>query len=145
MFLAIFLFSSIVIKMVLCQIKINSTNSLALPERKYYFCGLSGKYKARVVGITWVDNTNSSDFRVITIRSDSFRLPYGSQNGIIFCNKSAPHLTNPQGSFNFELEVVGNSIDLEFLTSITYSGGAQDAFGFCILSLDVQRIENENK
>lgn len=131
--------------MVLCQIKIDSTNSLTLPERKYHFCGLSGRYKARVIGITWVDNTSASDSRLITLRSDCFRIPYGSQQGVIFCNKAAPHLANPQGSFNFELEVVGNSIDLEFISSVPYTGGVQDAFSFCILSLDVQRIENENK
>lgn len=131
--------------MVLCQIKIDSTNSLTLPERKYYFCGLSGKYKARVIGITWVDITSAIDNRLITLRSDCFRLPYGSQNGIIFCSKTYPHLSNPQGSFNFELEVVGNSIDLEFTANLPYSGGAQDKFDFCILSLDVQRIENSEK
>ena len=129
--------------MTVCQIRIDSTNSLTLPARKYYFCGLSGRYKVRVIGLTWVDYTSAIDYRLLTLKSDCFRLPYGSQNGIIFCNKALTQISPPQGSFNFELEVVGNSIDLELSSSIPYGGGSQDTFNFCILSLDVQRIENE--
>jgi hypothetical protein len=129
--------------MVLCQIRIDSSNALTLPSIKHYFCGLSGKFKARLINIVWSDFTNALDYRIITLKSNCFRLPYGSSQGVMFCNKSSTGLGNPQGSFNFEIEAIGNSIDLELTSNLPYQGGAQDTFNFCILSFDVQRIENE--
>jgi hypothetical protein len=125
----------------LCQIRIDSTNSLTLPSVKHYFCGLSGKFKARLINITWADYTATIDYRLITLKSNTFRLPYGSNQGIIFCNKSYASQLSPQG-YTFEIEAIGNSIDLELTSSLPYSGMVQDSFNFCILSFDVQRIEN---
>lgn len=127
--------------MVLCQIEVQDT-ALALPARKMYFCGLSGKYKARLVNIAWHDSANASG-RLIKIRSDSFRLPYGSSNSLMFCTNNSKNSSNPQGAWTFTIEATGNSIDLEFVTDVPYDGTAGNAFDFAVLSFEVERIEND--
>lgn len=115
-----------------------------LPARAYYSVGLNGKYKARVVGITWADQTQAKDNRLIRITSDSFRMISGNlPQSIAFCNRHEHNLGNPQGSFPFLMDVLGGNIDITLQASTAYSNGANNAFDFCILTLEVKAIPRE--
>ena len=121
----------------LCQIYIPNAAG-ALPARAYYTCGLNGRYKARVLGITHADQTNAKDNRLIRIQSDCFRTVSGTYpQTIAYCNRHEHNMGNPQGMFPLEIEVVGNTIDLTMTASTAYNGGANNAFDFAILTLEV--------
>lgn len=121
----------------LCQIYIPNAANI-LPGRAFYSCGLNGRYKARVVGITHADQTNAKDNRLIRISSDSFRSTAGTYSqSILYCNRHEHNMGNPQGTFPLEIEFVGNSIDLTVTASTAYTGGANDSFNFAILTLEV--------
>jgi hypothetical protein len=126
----------------LCQIYIPATVAGTLPPRAYYPCNLNGRYSAKLVGVTWADQTISTDNRLIQIKSDSFRMMYGSFSNILsFCNKSNQSMSHIQGEFPIMLEAIGNSIDLEFASNVAYDGTALSSFQFCILSFIVKKLE----
>lgn len=125
-----------------CQVYIPGSAGL-LPARAYYPIGLNGKYKAKVIGISFADQTNAKDNRLIRISSDSFRSIQGSYpQTIILCNRHEHNMGNPQGEFEFELDCVGGRIDLTIEASTAYTGGANDSFNFAILSMKVCPIKN---
>jgi hypothetical protein len=110
----------------------------ALPERDYYTVGLNGKYKARVIGITWADQTQAKDNRLIRISSDCFREISGNMlSSIAICNRHEHNMGNPQGAYPFVMDVVGGKIDITLTSSTAYSNGANNSFDFCILTLEV--------
>lgn len=124
----------------LCQVLIPG-NAGALPARAMYPVGLNGRYEARLIGITWADQTHAKDNRIISIRSDSFRKAYGPTNTILLCNRHEHNMGNPQGEWPFYLNTTGGGIDIELGSSLAYNGGANDSFDFCILSFSVVPIE----
>lgn len=124
----------------LCQVLING-NAGNLPARALYPVGLNGRYEARLIGVTWADQTNAKDNRIIYVRSDSFRKAYGSSNTIMFCNRHEHNMGNPQGEFPFYLVTTGGGIDITLESSTAYNGGANNSFDFCILSFAVVPLE----
>jgi len=126
----------------LCQILIPSVAGL-LPGRAMYPVGMNGRYEAKLIGVTWADRTQDKDNRVIYIRSDSFRKPYGSVgNAIMICNKHQASMGNPQGEFPFYIETTGGGIDITLEASTAYTGGnGNQHFDFCILTLAVMPLD----
>jgi len=124
----------------LCQILI-PTNGGALPARAMYPCGLNGRYKAHLMGITFADQTQAKDNRIIKITSDSFRKAYGFTNSILFCNRQEHNMGNPQGEYEFYIETTGGGIDIKLESSVVYTGVGNDRFDFCILSFAVEPLE----
>jgi hypothetical protein len=127
----------------LCQIQINASSG-ALPARQYYQCGLNGRYRAHLVGVVWADKSGSSaDNKLITVQSDCFRMPYGSQSqSISFCNRAEHNMGNPQGEFPIEIEVMGNNIDLTITSSIPYTGTGSGTFSFGVLTFTVEPLHD---
>ncbi len=127
----------------LCQINISAVNG-QLPPRQYYQCGLNGRFRAHLVGIVWADKSGSSaDNKLITVQSDCFRMPYGSQSqSISFCNRSDHNFGHPAGDFPIDIEVMGNSIDLTFTASTAYTGSGSGIFSFGVLSFTVEPIDD---
>lgn len=114
-----------------------------LPSRDYYTVGLNGKYKARVIGITWADQTQAKDNRLIRISSDSFRSISGNMlSSIAICNRHEHNMGNPQGAYPFVLDVVGGRLDITITSSTAYTNTANNSFDFCILTLEVCPIPN---
>lgn len=130
--------------MPLCQILIQGTgnNNKQIPDRQYYQIGASGRYKCRVIGIDFLDQVQAGDHRLIKIRSDSFQIPYGTNRDILIPNKKDGATAHPSGEFQFNLQLNGNNIDLELIPSTTYTGNNNDAFLFCIISLEIKEFEN---
>lgn len=124
----------------LCQILI-PTNGGALPARAMYPCGLHGRYKAHLMGITWADQTQAKDNRLIKITSDSFRKAYGFTNSILLCNRQEHNMGNPQGEYPFYIDSMGGGIDITLESDIAYGAGANNAFNFCVLSFAVEPLE----
>jgi hypothetical protein len=121
------------------QIEIQD-NNLQLPARAYYPVGLSGRYNAKLIGITFADKVAATSNRIISVRSDCFKTLYGQT--IKFLNQS--HHVNPsvQGDYKFILEPNAGQIDIELRSNIAYDGSANSEFDVCLLSLDVELIEN---
>ena len=115
-----------------------------LPGRDYYTVGLNGKYKARLIGITFADRAvDATQNKLIRISSDSFRgingnMPYS----IAFSSRAEQNLNNPQGEFPFVLDVVGGRIDLTLTASTAYDNTGTNKFEFAILTLKVCPIPN---
>ncbi len=127
----------------LCQIQINASAG-GLPARQYYQCGLNGRYRAHLIGIVWMDrSTSAGDNKLISIQSDCFRMPYGSQSqSVSFCNRSEHNMGNPQGEFPIDIEVMGNSIDLTITSSTNYTGVSTNTFMFGVLTFTVEPIHD---
>lgn len=126
----------------LVQVYIPNSASV-LPGRDYYTVGLNGKYKARVIGITFADQTQAKDNRLIRISSDCFRRINGNMPySVAICNRHEHNMGNPQGAYPFVLDLVGGRIDLTLTSSVAYNGGANNSFDFCILTLEVCPIPN---
>lgn len=128
----------------LCQIQISAGAGGVLPARRYYQCGLNGRYKVHLVGIVWADNaTTAADNKLITVQSDCFRMPYGSQSqSVSFCNRAEHNMGNPQGDFPIIIEVMGNNIDLTFTSSSAYTGAGNNVFSFGVLTFTVEPLDD---
>jgi hypothetical protein len=126
--------------MVLCQFFIDGGVGLTLPARAYYPCNLNGRYKAKVQTIVFADAVAAGSNRVIRLRSDCFKSPYGGRD-ILFSNQGAHTLANPQGEWRFEIIAQGGVVDLEIISNVAYTGAANQQFQFCILTLDVEPIQ----
>ena len=126
----------------LCQIKIEAGAGGVLPARRYYQCGLNGRFKAHVVGITWADRSGNGDNKLITIQSDCFRMPYGSSSqSITFCNRGE-HNLDVGGNYPVDIEVMGNNIDLTVTASTPYTGAGNHIFDFGVLSFTVEPMDD---
>lgn len=123
----------------LCQIVIQGNAGL-LPGRLMYPVGLNGRYECKLIGFTLADSTQAHDNRLITIKSDSFRKAYGSNNALLFCNRGE-HAHDMGGGYPFYLNTTGGGIDLEITSSIDYNAGANNRFDFCILSFAITPME----
>lgn len=126
----------------LCQIVIPGNAGL-LPDRKYYQCGLNGRFKAHLVGVNWCDRSGATDHKLITIQSDCFRLPYGSYSQSLVIGNRAEHVqSHPAGDFPMDIEIMGNNIDLSFSSSVAYTGQGNHIFEFAILTFTVEPMED---
>ena len=125
--------------MPVCQIYIPATAGLALPARAEYPCNLFGRYKARLQTIVFVDQVGAHSDRLIRLRSDAIRTPYGISRDLLFCNVTVHTQPNPQGEWYVEINANG-TIDVELLSSIVYDGSALNIFKFCILTFDVEAL-----
>jgi len=121
------------------QIEIQD-NNLQLPARKFYPVGLSGRYNAKLIGITFADKVLGTSNRIISIRSDCFKTIYGQT--IKFLNQSVHVNHGFQGDYKFILEPNAGQVDIELSSNIEYDGLANSEFDVCLLSLDVELIEN---
>lgn len=130
----------------LCQIQISAGAGGVLPDRKYYQCGLNGRFKAHLVGVVWADTaTSNADNKLITVQSDCFRMPYGSASqSISFCNRSEHNMGNPQGEFPIIIEVMGNNIDLTIRSSTAYTGAGNSVFNFAVLTFTVEPLDDKS-
>jgi methyl coenzyme M reductase beta subunit len=128
----------------LCQIQIEAGAGGVLPARRYYQCGLNGRYRAHLVGIVWADKAGSSaDNKLITVQSDCFRMPYGSSSqSISFCNRTEHNMGQPGGEFPIDIEVMGNNIDLSFSSSSAYTGSGSNIFSFGVLTFTVEPMDD---
>jgi hypothetical protein len=131
----------------LCQILIQTApqgqaNEGLIPARAFYPVGLNGRYKCKLIGVSFADKTDAKDNRIIYIRSDSIRKSYGASNAIMICSRHEhANLGGQQGEFPFYLETNGGGIDIELQSSKAYTGVGNDYFQFCILSFAVQPLE----
>jgi hypothetical protein len=127
----------------LCQVYIPGNAGL-LPSRQLYTTGLNGKYKARVLGITYADRTNAKDNRLIRISSDCFRNINGTfPQTISLCNRHEHNMGNPQGEFPFMIDFIAGRMDLTIEASTAYAGGNNDHFDFAILTFAVCPIDRQ--
>ena len=125
--------------MSLCQIYIPGAAGL-FPARAFYHTKLNGRYRARVVEVHYADNTNQHDHRLIKIKSDCFRMPFGSFTDMLLIGNKGDH-TQSKGEMTFDLEVMGGGMDIEMDASAVYDGTGNNSFLFCILSLEVEKVE----
>ena len=123
------------------QIEIQDSSS-QFPARAYYNVGLNGKYKAKLIGITFADAVLGTSNRVISIRSDCFKTLYGRD--IKFLNQTSHINHGVQGEYKFVIEAQAGQIDLELFSSIAYDGTANNVFDVCILTLDVELDDNQH-
>lgn len=128
----------------LCQIQIDNSAGL-LPARRYYQCGLNGRFKAELVSVVWADQSaNHVDNKLITVQSDCFRMPYGSASqSISFCNRSE-HNFDLGGHFPIIIEVMGNNIDLTITSSVPYVGTGNSVFNFAVLTFTVEPLDDKS-
>lgn len=125
--------------MPVCQIYIPATAGSTLPARAEYPCNLFGHYKARIQTIVYVDQVGATSDRLIRIRSDAIKTPFGISRDLLFANNSTHTQPNPQGEWHVEI-IANGTIDMELISSIVYDGSASNIFKFCIITFDVEPI-----
>jgi hypothetical protein len=115
-----------------------------LPDRDYYTVGLNGKYKARVIGISFADRAVDGTLnKLIRISSDCFRGINGNMpSSIALASRAEHNMGNPQGEFPFIIDVVGGRMDLTVTASAAYTGVGNNTFDFAVLTLKVCPIAN---
>lgn len=124
----------------LCQIYIPAEAGVT-PARKYYQTNLNGRYRARLVGVTWTDDTTANDHRLIRVESSAFHMPYGTySNTLIFGNKGDHSQGHPGGDYPIDMELRGGGLDLEIIPSTVYNNTGNNVFHFCILSFLVRPV-----
>lgn len=72
--------------MVLCNIVVNSI------AKNNYFVGLSGRKRVKVCNIGYIEAAATN--KLIQIKSDVLRIPYGNNNYIVFANQNAHQISN---------------------------------------------------
>jgi len=128
--------------MTIVQFVIEDDN-LQLPPRRFYSCGLNGRYRARLQTIVFADVVAGTSNRTIRIRSDCFKDINGTYpRDLVFLNQQAHTLGNPQGEWKFYIVAQAGQIDLELLSNIAYDGTANNIFDTCIITLDVEKDED---
>lgn len=124
-----------------CQIYIPGAAGL-LPSRKFYHSKLNGRYKAAIVGIHYADDTVNGDHRLIKIKSDCFRMPFGTFTDMVIIGNKGDHSQGtPGGSFPLTLEVMGGGMDIELESDVAYNGTGNNSFKFCVLTFHVEKLE----
>jgi hypothetical protein len=122
-----------------CQIYIPAATGV-LPARTFYHTRLNGRYKAKIAGISYNDDTQNGDHRLITLQSNCFRMPYGSRSDAIIFGNKGDHAQVFQ-SWPFDLEVMGGGVDLQLISSTAYNNTGNNTFFFCIITLLVSPVE----
>lgn len=124
-----------------CQIYIPAATGV-LPPRAFYHTRLNGRYKARLAGISFNDETQQHDHRLIRLQSNCFRMPFGSfSDSFVFGNRAEQNHGNPSATWPFDLEVMGGGIDIDLTSSIAYDNTGNNTFHFCIITLLVTPAE----
>lgn len=77
--------------MVLCNIIVNSI------AKNNYFVGLSGRKRVKVCNMGYLETSaagGTGTHKLIQIKSDVLRVPYGNNNSIVFTNQPAHQISN---------------------------------------------------
>ena len=113
-----------------------------LPSNTYYPCNLNGRFKAKVAGFTFVDNTLATDNRMIKLTSSCFRMLYGSFPQTLLFSNQTTYEHKFKGDLPFEIEAVGGAIDITLSASTAYVSPptANSQFSYAILTLVVEPI-----
>lgn len=147
--------------MPICQFVINSSDNASLtsgsvtsitPVTVYKQCNTTGRYKAKIVSINYVDYMPaaiaSTNNYIVNINSNTWRFPYGGSVGYSFSNKPDhcqiyPSETAPT------FEILNTSANMDLIISVTQynnSGPLLTAFwstalfSHMILTLDLEKI-----
>lgn len=147
--------------MPICQFVINSIDDAAFtsasitsitPITVYKQCITTGRYKAKIVAINWVDYmpsaVASTNNYLININSNTWRFPYSGTNGYSFSNKS-DHIQIFPSETAPTFEILNTSANIDLIISVTQynnSGPLLTAFwstalfSHCVLTLDLEKI-----
>jgi hypothetical protein len=157
--------------MPVCQFIVTAADNIAFTQYHNYYpaivpitvykpCNLSGRYKARVVSINWVDFIPAADDAslnyVVTIDSTTWRFPTSGIRGISFSNRARNvQLFPPDKAPSFEILNTGAQMDL-LISAQTYNNSGvpnpppdypfptynwlATNFSHMILTLDLEKV-----
>jgi hypothetical protein len=146
--------------MPICQFVINNNDDAGFtsattsitPVTVYKPCNLSGRYRAKIVSINWVDyqeaTVASSRNYIVNINSNTWRFPFGGTNGFSITNKPDHIQIYPSEiAPTFEILNTGAQMDLIlYLTQFNDTGPlltrtwAQAKMSHLILTLDLEKV-----
>jgi hypothetical protein len=106
------------------------------PEKTLYNVNLFGKKKVKIVKIDYMYSAGTD--KMIGIKSDILRIPYGNIPYFVFSTNSSFQVGNIHSDLEFETNFVGN-LDLEIIDTLT--DYAPLAFVKMCLTLDIQNAE----
>lgn len=114
--------------MVLCNIVITQI------AKKDYVVNINGRKRVKVCNITYIEpNVDAGTHKLICIRSNILRFPYGTNNNLTFVNQPAHQVSNIAGDMWMDCEFNG-TVDIEL---VDLRGNAQANFNIATLMLDV--------
>lgn len=112
--------------MVLCNIIVNSI------AKNNYFVGLSGRKRVKVCNMAYTE-TNKNTNKIIQIKSDVLRVPYGNNNSIVFSNQNTHQISNVCSDMVLICDFNGY-IDIQLVDLL---GDAQGTFVNFYMILDI--------
>ena len=112
------------------------------PASGYYQCGLQGRYRARLLGVTWGDDVTATTTDLHSISSTCFKMPYGSVSRSIMIASRIDKEHTFLGNFDFTIESVGNTMDISLSSTYAYDGTTTGKkFTYCLITMAVERLE----
>lgn len=112
--------------MVLCTLTINTI------AKQNYFIGLSGRKRVKICNMAYTE-TNKNTNKIIQIKSDVLRVPYGNNNSIIFSNQNTHQISNVCSDMVLICDFNGY-IDIQLVDLL---GDAQGTFVNFFMILDI--------
>jgi hypothetical protein len=147
--------------MPICQFVINASDDASFtsgsvtsitPVTVYKQCNLSGRYRAKIVSINWVDymaaSVASTRNYIVNINSNTWRFPFGGSTGFSTTNKP-DHIQMYPSETAPTFEILNTGAQMDLIISVTQynnSGPLLTAFwstanfSHCILTLDLEKV-----
>lgn len=124
----------------------NSTfKSASQPFTAYPQVNISGRYKCRLLGISWCDTmgstTSAANNIIVTLNSNTWNFPGNGQRGYSFSNKT-DHIQHDAAIAPYwDIISTGGIMDIE-VSAIQTTDAAWSAIGFqfLILTLDLEKV-----
>jgi hypothetical protein len=147
--------------MPICQFIVNNNDDASFtsgaitsttPVTVYKQCLTTGKYKAKIVSINWVDYMPSAvavaNNYIVNVNSNTWRFPFNGSSGFSFTNKP-DHIQVFPSEIAPTFEIVNTGANMDIILSVTQFNASgpntaafwSDAkFSHLILTLDLEKV-----
>lgn len=147
--------------MPICQFIVNNNDDATFtsasitsitPVTVYKQCLTTGKYKAKIVSINWVDYMPSAvavaNNYIVNVNSNTWRFPFSGTNGFSFTNKP-DHIQVFPSEIAPTFEIVNTGANMDIILSVTQFNASGPLltqtwldckFSHFILTLDLEKV-----
>lgn len=119
--------------------------SASQPFTAYAQVNISGRYKCRLLGISWCDTlaatTAAANNIIVTLNSSTWNFPGNGQRGYSFTNKTDHIVHDAAEAPYWEVISTGGIMDIQ-VSAVQSTDAAWSAIGFqfLILTLDLEKV-----
>lgn len=124
-----------------------SFKSASQPFTAYAQVNISGRYKCRLLGITWCDTlaekTTAANNIIVTLNSRTWNFPGSGQRGYSFTNKTDHIIHDAAEAPYWDIISTGGVMDIQ-VSAVQTTDAAWSVIGFqfLILTLDLEKVSD---